>query len=310
MHPRNFVVFDVEKEYARNLVEAFSARKELGFQLYLFRDLERLKEFSKEKRIQILLMCEEIPPEDRKTIQAEERFVLVKGDEYSLESDEKEIYKYQSSDMILSKILEKQYHHSGEERNYQIDGQLIGIYSPVHRIGKTRFALELGKKIAQEKSVLYLNLEEYSGMEYYFPEKNENNLGDLIYFVRQDKEGIGMRISSMTNQMEGVDYIAPMPVIQDLHEIGEEEWMDLFQEIFSHCIYRTIILDLGDAVRGLYQILRQCHTVYTLHGADQLSRAKIKQYTENLRILGFTDVLEHTILKEISAGEVNRNGHA
>ena len=306
MHPRNFVVFDVEKEYARNLIEAFSARKELGFQLYLFKDLERLKEFSKEKHIQILLLCEEVSAEERKEVQAEERFVLVKGNGHDLLEDEKGIYKYQASDVILSQILEKQYESAGEHKIYHMDGKLIGIYSPVHRIGKTRFALELGRKLAKESPVLYLNLEEYSGMEYYFPDKNVNNLGDLIYFIRQDREGIGMRISGMTGQKDGVDYIAPMPVVQDLHEIKEEEWLDLFQEIFSHCIYRTIIIDLGDTVNGLYQILRQCQIVYTLHGRDELSRAKIRQYTENLRMLGYKDVIEHTVLRSVNTKEGDR----
>ena len=41
---------------------------------------------------------------------------------------------------------------------------MIGIYSPVHRIGKTKFALRLGQKMARQVPVLYLNLEGYSGV--------------------------------------------------------------------------------------------------------------------------------------------------
>ena len=50
---------------------------------------------------------------------------------------------------------------------------LIGVYSPIHRIGKTKFALRLGRQIAEKVPVLYLNLESYSGGNYYFPEDTE-----------------------------------------------------------------------------------------------------------------------------------------
>ena len=29
-------------------------------------------------------------------------------------------------------------------------GSLIGVYSPIHRIGKTKYALELGKELAEK----------------------------------------------------------------------------------------------------------------------------------------------------------------
>lgn len=83
------------------------------------------------------------------------------------------------------------------------EGQLIGVYSPVHRIGKTKFALELGRELSKEGPVLYLNLEEYSGTSHYFPEETEHNLTDLLYYLRQDKAIIGLRISAMARAGRG-----------------------------------------------------------------------------------------------------------
>ena len=52
---------------------------------------------------------------------------------------------------------------------------LIGVYSPVHRIGKTGFALKLGEQLGEEQPVLYLNLEEYAGVDHYLPMKEDGN---------------------------------------------------------------------------------------------------------------------------------------
>lgn len=307
MHPKNFVICDVEQEYAKNLIKAIGARNDLGFQMHLFQELEQLEEFSKQKSIHIMLMGEDYPVQERQKIKADKRYILVKGDDKGLLPEEKGIYKYQSSDRILTSILEETMDEEELTRRNKnaAGGQLIGVYSPIHRIGKTRFAMELGKELTKNGPVLYLNLEEYSGCSYYFPGNESYNLGDLLYYIRQEKGNLGLRISAMAGRTGEMDYISPIPVIQDLRAVKEEEWIKLFEEIFANCIYKTVILDLGDGVDGLYQILRMCYTVYTPYIDDAVSQAKLKQYVGNLRQTGYEDVLEHTVQKkiEIRAGE-------
>lgn len=308
MHPKNFVICDGEQEYVKNLMEALSSRKELGFQMHFFQEWSDLEEFSKERIIHILLLGEDFPPDWRQRVLAENRFILTKGAKSSLLPDEKGIFKYQPWDAILNHVLEVAM--DGEEMirkgGVHGEGRLFGIYSPVHRIGKTKFALELGRELAKEGPVLYLNLEEYSGGSHYFSEHMEYNLSDLLYYVRQDKGNVGLRLSAMAGRVSEVDYILPIPVMQDLRAVEAEEWLRLFHKIFEHSIYKSVILDLGDGVNDLYQILRKCHTVYTLYGDDEISQAKLRQYAENLRRTGFEDVLEHSVQKQIilKAGEI------
>lgn len=178
-------------------------------------------------------------------------------------------------------------------------GELIGVYSPVHRIGKTRFAMELGREMAKKEPVLYLNLEEYAGGSYYFPDQTGQTLADLLYYSRQEKGNLGLRISTMAGQDEALDYILPIPCVQDLQGVSGEEWLRLFEQIRENCIYQKVILDLGDSVNGLFQILEECHTVYTPYIEDEVARAKLNQYAENLRRTGREKVLEKTIQKKL-----------
>lgn len=178
-------------------------------------------------------------------------------------------------------------------------GELIGVYSPVHRIGKTRFAMELGREMAKKEPVLYLNLEEYAGGSYYFPDQTGQTLADLLYYSRQEKGNLGLRISTMAGQDEALDYILPMPCVQDLQGVSGEDWLRLFEQIRENCIYQKMILDLGDSVNGLFQILEACHTVYTPYIEDEVARAKLNQYAENLRKTGREKVLEKTIQKKL-----------
>ena len=87
-------------------MQMIGGRKELGFQMHMFQKLEPLKKFAEQKPIQILLIGEEYSQEERLEIPAAERFVLVKAEGRYLADEEKELYKYQSVDQILTKVLE------------------------------------------------------------------------------------------------------------------------------------------------------------------------------------------------------------
>lgn len=176
---------------------------------------------------------------------------------------------------------------------------LIGVYSPVHRIGKTRFALKMGRKLAEEAHVLYLNLEGYSGNEYYFPEKKDKSLADLLYFMRQEKTNLGVKISAMAGQSGKMDYVMPIENEYDLRNIGKDDWINMIDMIFEKCIYEVIILDLGDCIDGLYDILKKCDKVYTLYLEEGAAMAKINQYEQTLITSGYEEILKKTVKKRV-----------
>ena len=103
--------------------------------------------------------------------------------------------------------------------------------------------MELGKELAEKGPVLYLNLEEYAGGEHYFSKEQEQNLGDLLYYSKQETGNLGLRISMMTGQIGNMDYIRPIPVVQDLQAVTAEEWLQLFEQIVEKSIYEVLILD-------------------------------------------------------------------
>lgn len=178
---------------------------------------------------------------------------------------------------------------------------IIGIYSPVHRIGKTRFALRLGKQLSQTTSVLYLNLEDYCGNPESFPEKNGQTLEDLLYYMRQDNMNLGLKLSTMIGQIENLDYLAPIRHHQDLCSVQSSEWLELFNMLLEKSIYQVLILDLGDCIDGLYEVLKHCTKVYTPYLEEPTAKVKLAQYEEDLRSSGYGDILRHTVRRRIKS---------
>ena len=177
-------------------------------------------------------------------------------------------------------------------------GKVIGVYSPIHRIGKTKFALELGKEIARQESVLYMNLEPFAKGGY-FHETEEGDLSNLLYFGSQESQNLGLCISVMVEQMENLDYIKPMDFIEDLFRVEGKMWKGGITRILKESIYTTIILDISDGIKDLFGLLEFCDTVYTLYIDEPIAMDKLKQYTDNLIKTGYDSVLEHTIQKKV-----------
>lgn len=76
--------------------------------------------------------------------------------------------------------------------------------------------------------------------------------------------------------------------------------MDLFFGYdYGPMQYKAVILDLGDCVSGLYDILKKCSRIYTPYIQDEISMAKMRQYEENLKTAGYSDILKRTMKRQM-----------
>ena len=340
----SFILCDVQKEYADQLLKILAERFAGEYQFHLFYDFEKMKRFvEKSSHTDILMIAEEFEAGEDGYPEAEKILILTSIPVRKGEEKENRIFRYQSADGILDDIIraagkeevvssdEDQAKGPAEEGERELmsgpagtvsagSGRkkggirirdkppdekqrtvkgLIGVYSPIHRIGKTKFAIRLGQKMARNGPVLYLNMEGYSGNDYYFQDNSGKSIGDLLYCLKQEREDHGIRISAMTGQAGGMDYLLPMENERDLREVKAEEWIGLLDEVAEKCIYETIILDLGESVDGIYDILRKCSRVYTPYIREGAAAAKLEQYENNLRSSGYGDILKRTVKKEM-----------
>ena len=321
-----FVVCDEQEDYIEHLFAILSEQLPGEYQFHLFHDPAKMVEFMETEEAEVLLIGEEYRKRIEDLSKVQRIFVLTDIMKERTENNVIPVFRYQSASQILSQIksgikipdrrisVQKNGRKRIRDEPETVDLQetrsadpgvslqtrgLIGVYSPVHRIGKTRFAMRLGEKLSEQVPVLYLNLEGYAGGSYYFPEKTEHDLGDLIYCMKQERTDHGLKISSMTGRLGGMDFIMPMENESDMRSVRGEEWISLFDQILEKCIYEVVILDLGDCIDGLYDILRNCSRVYTPYIREGAAIAKLEQYERNLRTTGYGDILSRTVKKQM-----------
>ena len=286
MSDKNVVICDREIRYANGLGENIAEREDLAVKVYVCSSLERVLELEQAKRIHIFIVDEEITYAQRTQIGANQVFVLTRGKVADLGEEEWAIGKYQCADEIIRQIFEFYVDRTKENVMRCMNkerARMVAVYSPIHRVGKTSFALALGRACAKSKKVLYLNLEEYAGME--TPQDTNMNLGDLLYYMRQGNGNLGIRLQSAVSENEGLNVVPPIPIVLDLKEVTWEEWEVLISELLENSLYEMVVLDVGESVQDLFSLLEMCDRVYMPVLEDEVSRRKLKQYQDNVEQL-------------------------
>ena len=291
MSEKNLVICDSEVRYAYGLGDYVSERNELDVKVFVCTDLNNVRRFQKKREIHMLILGENEWKQDREGITAEQVFVLSSQLELELQENETEIYRFQSADAIFLNVFETY----SEKTNQDVlkhmrkkKQKIVAVYSPIHRIGKTTFALSLGKEFAKNGRTLYVNLENFAGFGGTFKSDEGRNLGTLIYYMKQEKGNAALRMSMMADKIEELNYIPPMEMYTDLQGISLEEWQMFLGQILQSGIYGTVILDLGEGVQHLMGILQMCDKIYMPILEDVISTRKLEQCDENLRRLKIT----------------------
>lgn len=302
MNSKNIVICDSEEGYAQALATYFTQKKEWIFQVYVCSSPERVVALKKEIRIDLLLISEEYEKNIQK-LTAEKICILTTGIGMEMNREHPVVYKYQSAEKILAQLIEEceEWFDFGTvicKQAKDIEKKIIGVFSPIHRIGKTTYALSLGEKLAESENVLYLNLELFGGAGGHF-EKSRQTMTDVIYYSRQEKGNLGTFLSSVICHRGNLDYVAPVSVSEDIKEIKSTEWISLTEKILQQSIYETLILDIDESVSGLYQILEACTEIHMPVLEDSYAKAKLCQFEQEVRRLGKEHIVKKIIQKEV-----------
>lgn len=308
MGGRSLVICDQEEGYAAAFAVFLMKKKEFAFQVQVCDDLSQVKAVMKEHPVDILLVGGSYPAGECEELQAGRLFFLEETGRQG--NEENVIYKYQSGEAILSAIIcqcskedeaKDLFFHVARSRQIRI----IGVFSPVHRCGKTGYALKTGQELAASENVLYLNLEIYGGVGGYFPEEG-HTLADALYYARQESGSLGVRLTTLVKRMGTLDYLLPVRVSEDIKAVTLEEWSGLLHQIAEQSIYDVLILDIDEGLREVYGILRMCTEVHVPTAGDTAARAKVMQMEEELHLLGYDDVKKKMVRKPKLSGPSGR----
>lgn len=298
---------DTEEEYAQLMTEFLKKQKELPWKIHTYTQVEELVK-TEGDAFELLAVSESafLASPFLQELQPRRIVILNESGRVRWESVAC-VDKYQPAEEILKYLLQIYMDIADTPLPRLRKGchtRFIGNYSPVHRSMQTSFALTMSQILAREHATLYLNFEHYVGIAELLPDMQTLDMADLMYFLTADREKFRLRMQTMLRHVGGLDYIPPMKSGQNLLTIPAADWIDLLQKIEELGEYEYVVLDLGESMQGLFDILRMCKKVFTLTREDRLARGKLLQYEQLLGLYEYGDVLEKT--QRLDLGHIQR----
>lgn len=294
-------ICDLEVAYATHFMEYMNNRRKIPFEVQAFSSLDKVKEAVEQVSIEILLISERALQNRENEVSAwdiQQVIVLGEGIQKEKQDEYPTVSKYQSSDSVIREVMAV---YAAEKREdpavsaIKKETKVIGVYSPVGRCQKTSFAITLGQFLAKERSALYLNMESCAGFEILFEKTYDRTLSDIIYYLRQKTNMMIHHISSAVCTIENLDYLPPVIFPQDLVSVTAEEWRQLLQILRQESPYEVIVLDIGDGVSDVYEVLELCDRIFVPEKSDVVSQAKLGQFETLLETCTGKDVVSKVV---------------
>lgn len=306
---KRLAIYDPDSEFAFRFMELAKRLSFVDMDVKAYTQGEVLKSTALETPPELLLVSSSVWSEELRAIPSG-KTVLLLEDQATEAKDLPCVYKYQAPEELLRKALAfcEEKEAVTELTTIEEGLEIIGIYSPVGRNRKTSFALALGQILAKNRSVLYLNMETFAGFEHFLSEEYDRTLSDLIYFSRQKRVDLMSKMRGITKRIRNLEYVPPVLAPEDLQDVQAEEWIRLFEKIRLQTPYEVLILDLGEAVRGLATILAACDVIYLPTRNDPLSQAKTEQFLWFLGEKAGKEIQERIHQIKLPLGQSNRTG--
>ena len=244
-------IYDNDSEYANCLANYFRLKGCLSSEIVVFTRENFFSDFVQEHSIDILLINQALISSLYDLTLNNNIFVLGEQRNISYEGVGHYIYKYSSAEDIL-RFTMASYEPSDLCPHISFIGKkncnIVGIYSPLCRCGKTSFSLALAIQYGMRSSCLFLSMDEASTLRYLL-NLNDTYKGfdDLLYYFLQSSTAFESKLVSITKQICGIDVVPPFAKPAMFSELSTADWSRFIQTLADIGKYEYIVIDFGAA---------------------------------------------------------------
>ncbi len=291
----------MDEQYAYRLMNYMRGKPGIPYEVMVFTDGNALEDFLRENEAEVLVtnsedIIEIIP-------KGKIHHILKLSEEqltgsFNESTEYHPIFKYQSTEVIIREMVT---YCAGEvylALNHlagRTKGQIIGIYSPVGRCFKTTFSLAAASVMGKSANVLYISLEEYTGLTNSLFQGKQPGLSEVMYMYRRSAAGLREKLRDYTCSMGRFDCIFPVECPDDVADILVEEWITFFQYLLDVTEYEYLVIDIGAIVKKPWRLFELAAVIFMPVAEDEVSQNKIREFYESMSNMGRGILLENIV---------------
>ncbi len=287
--------------YAESLANYINMVQRLPYPVFAYRDVEDYRQQTLKHDVELCILSLQIYKENKidsskLILITEDRYIEAEGLE-----DIKIIYKYISADQMIREILEyyKNLPKQNELRAVAAQKTAIGIYSPVHRCGKTEAAFAISMILRDRARTLLISLDEYQGLLSTELQQINYDLSDVLYAYKQGGFSFG-KVSASVFANQDIEMIPPARYAEDIAQLQMEELKELLENIFVESYYRYVVIDFGCMGKAAVELLELCDRIYMPCLMDDSSLYRVDEFLSYVSQIGREGLSERIIRCELN----------
>ncbi len=290
------IIYDDDEVYAKRLMSMLTESNMFSLAVWLFTDKDRLKENIEKNGhdIEFIIVGQNTDVDTIKEMFDKKIIVLVENEltqAYEvIEDNVIAVYKYQSYYELIRKIMICVGCNNNEV--YSSNNKIIGVYSLDLDEEKTLFALNMAKAYAVNKRVLYINLDEFSGLRQLLLDNGNMTLSEALYYYRLNKGKVDERILAGISSINGVDYIPPVISAEDITYVDTGQIMEFVQKLAKAGRYDVVVLDISRAVKKQWRMICECSEIYMITAGGYLSDKRMQDFEVYFIEAGMENILK------------------
>lgn len=282
-------ILDKDENYKNRILSVFQVKYAEKIELYIFSKTDQLKVALEQKKLDMVLVDEEIEidefPEETvfvylsKTIGVEEL------------NDHPAICKFQKIDTIYKQILGIYADTNAAMKIKSGDNgaKIILFMSAQGGSGVSAAAAAYSLKRALEhKKVFYLNIERFGGVDLYFSSDGSMSFSEVIYALKSKKSNLIIKLeSNMKTDKSGVDFFSDCKNAYDMFELKDDEVIRLIQGISKTKEYDEIVVDVSEGLneRGLMLMEDYADKIVYVNDGSKNGNRKFERFCQVMKLL-------------------------
>lgn len=284
-------ILEKDKSYLTRIVSAFGTKYADKFEIYSFTDPDVAMGTLNSAKIDVLLAGDAFEIDVTKLPNRCAFAYLVDSVGIEMLNDQRAICKFQKADLIYKQILSVYSEKASSITGFSTTGdksQVILFCSASGGVGSSTMAAACAvRAAAQDKKVLYLNLEKFGGADSFFEGQGQYDMSDIVFALKSKKTNLPMKLEGCVKQdPRGVFFYSQPKVALDLMELNTDEVLRLLSELKLMGGYDYIILDVDFAIdKESLKLYRQAQEIVLVGDGSAESNSKTERAFTALSIL-------------------------
>ena len=281
------VIYDDDESYAKRLMGIINDSKDIPYRAKVFTKEEEFNRYILANKTDVLMVNEEqytygINHEDIKTDDNSVIVLCEDEKEAGIINDKKEkgligVCKYQPAYQLLGSITRQR-----PDRTQRVEDitRYIGVYG-FNSTLRVTLAMVIAAAYSKKGRTLFINLDEFSGIEHIMMSDGCSNLSDVFYMFKQAGEHFTQQIRECIKANELFDYIPAVVCADDISYVNDRLISGLLDELAHNLKYDYIVVNISEGINKPWSIMGRCSNVYISDSGDYIENCRfnnLKRY--------------------------------